>query len=148
MSGETVEVWGAARALETSGLTVANGAIVQVSSWYDKNGADGNGYPDAQFILDVTFGVAPVENSLISIYAREYGMDGGIRTQAPEASRIERSIGSFRVNDVAGSLQRLIFMAYDLPGKADYYLHNNGTGQAMNSGWKLTVVPRTYGPRP
>jgi len=144
MSGETIEVWGTTpKVLESAGTGFASGSLVPASNTYDKI-VDGGGYPDGQFILAATFNTAPVENSLISLYVREYAMDGsGVRTDAPETTRPGRQIGSFQVNDRTAS-QPMILTVNDLPAKADYYLHNNGTGQAVAAGWKLTVVPRSY----
>jgi len=144
MSGETVEVWGTLKSIESNGASISNGSLIQVSGAYDKAGADGNGFPDAQFVLTASFAVAPVENGLVSLYAREYPQDGsGLRIDAPEATRPGRFIGSFVVNDRAGS-QIMVLMGIDLPPKADYYLHNVNTGQAISAGWKLTATPRSY----
>jgi len=152
MSGETIEVLSATPiALETAGLALANGSITMVSNVYDKMAttanAGGNGYPDGQFIFEGTFNTAPVENSLLSLYVREYPANGAARTDVPEATRPGRPIGSFQVNDRTG-LQTLVLMLEGLPPKGDYYIHNNGTGQAVASGWKLSVVPRTFRPAP
>jgi hypothetical protein len=148
MSGETIEVLATSnvQVLESNGIGIANGAIVMVSNSYDKI-LSGGAYPDGQFVLEVTFGVAPVENALLSLYAREYPANGGVRIDAPEATRPGRPVGSFVVNDRTGT-QTMVLMATDLPPKADYYIHNNGTGQAVSSGWKLSVVPRTFRPAP
>jgi hypothetical protein len=146
MSGESIEVLATSnvQVLESAGIGIANGALVMVSNTYDKI-ASGAGYPDGQFVLEATFSVAPVENGLLSLYAREYPANGAVRTDAPEATRPGRSIGSFVVNDRTGP-QTMILMVENLPPKADYYIHNNGTGQAVSSGWKLSVVPRTFKP--
>jgi hypothetical protein len=151
MSGESIEVLATSnvQVLESAGIGIANGALVMVSNTYDKmaTSGGGNGYPDGQFVLEAAFGVAPVENGLLSLYAREYPANGAVRTDTPEATRPGRSIGSFVVNDRTGP-QTMILMVENLPPKADYYIHNNGTGQAVSSGWKLSVVPRTFRPAP
>lgn len=146
MSGETIDVWGIVKTLEAAGTAIPNGSVVQADdATYDRMGADGNGFPDAQFILTCTFTVAPNANSVISLYARERAVDGALDTDAPTASYPGRVIGSFAVNANSPSSSRtMAFMAYDLPAKADYYIHNNGTGQSISAGWTLKVKPRSY----
>lgn len=142
MSGETIVVWGQMKALESAGAQVANNSLVKATTGYDQ-AADGLGYPDAQFVLNVTFSAAPTENTTLSLYARELLPDGVNNTDEPETTRAGRPIGSFIVNNVT-SKQTLTLNAYDLPPKADYYLHNNGTGQAVAAGWDLKIKPRSY----
>jgi hypothetical protein len=84
MSGETIEVLATSniQVIESSGIGVANGAIVQVSNTYDKMAAapgGGGGYPDGQVILAASFSTAPAENGQVALYAREYPQDGAIR---------------------------------------------------------------------
>ncbi len=143
MSGENIVVYGTTKTLEVSGATITNNSIVQADdATYDVS-ADGAGFPDALFVAALTFSVAPTENTIVSVYARPLDIDGTLDTDAPEATRPTRFIGSFVVNNVT-TQQLHEFLAQDLPRKAEYYLHNNATGQSVSSGWTLKVTPRTY----
>ena len=62
--------------------------------------------------------------------------------EVPEATRPTRFVGSFIINNVTGE-QVLQLEAFGLPRKADYYIHNNGSGQSAAAGWTLKVTPRT-----
>lgn len=147
MSGENVEVWGNAKLLETNGQAIPNGSVVLAGTVnYDK-AVDGLNYPDAQFILSCAFATAPLEGSLIAVYARTMGLDGALNAQIPEASRPTKRIGYFEVDNVT-SAQVMDLIATDVPRIAQYYLHNVNTGQSLGSGWRLMVVPRTYKPAP
>jgi len=145
MSGETIEVWGTQKSLETNGSAIPNGSLLAASAGtYDKMSTDGNGFPDAQFVLSCQFGTAPAEGSVISLVAQPLALDGAsANAQTPEPSRLTRFIGNFIVNDVT-SMQHMELMATDLPPKALYYLYNANTGQSISAGWVLRIKPRTY----
>lgn len=143
MSGENIVVWGTTpKVLEANGAAITNGAVIQADDATYNLSTDGGGYPDALFVLTGTFATAPVENSSLSLYARELDIDGTLDTDVPEATRPGRFVGSFTVNNVT-TLQALILVAYDVPRLADYYIHNNGTGQSLAAGWTLKVTPRS-----
>lgn len=143
MSGETIVVKGTTKTLESAGASIANGSLVKSTTAYDQMGSDGNGYPDAVFVLAATFASAPVEGAVLALYARPMDIDGTLDSEIPETTRPTRFIGTFVVNNVT-SLQVMELLAYDVPSKAEYYVHNNGTGIAVNTGWTLKVTPRTY----
>jgi len=143
MSGEVITVLGTIKTLEANGAAISNLAIGAADdASYDRMGADGNGFPDGRFVLTCAFAVAPLENGVLALYARELGIDGATDADVPEATRPGRVIGSFLVNDRTGS-QSISLEAYNLPPKASYYLHNVNTGQAVSAGWTLKVQPLT-----
>lgn len=144
MSGETIEVWlDQITTLEQAGGALPNGSLALASNGpYDKM-ASGFAYPDAQFVLVGQFITAPVENSYLSLYARPLDIFGTNDAEVPEASRPTRLIGNFVVNNVT-TLQTMELVATDLPRKAEYYVHNNGTGQSLAAGWVLQLNPRSY----
>lgn len=147
MSGETIVVYGSAKTLEASGASIANNALAQADdASYDAGGTDGNGFPDAEFVLTCAFGTAPTEGTSIALYARPLNIDSTNDAEAPETTRPTVFIGSFTVNNVT-STQYIVLngiYAQGVPKIADYYLHNNGTGQTLSSGWKLVVIPRSF----
>lgn len=145
MSGETIVKLGTVKTLEANGAAIANNALAQADDASYDIVADGAYYPDADFVLTVTFGTAPTEGAVIALYARPLDVDGTADTEVPETTRPTLFIGSFAVNNVT-TAQTLTLRAYDVPTKADYYLHNNGTGQTVSAGWTLKVIPRTVAP--
>lgn len=143
MSGELIYAFGTQKVLESAGLQIANNTIVPaLEASYDVM-VDGAGFPDAVFVLACSFGVAPVENTILGLYARILGVNGASNADAPETTRPGRFIGSFAVNNVT-TVQTMEVVAQDLPRKADYYLYNVGTGQSVNANWSLKVTPRSY----
>lgn len=145
MSGEAIVYKAsAAKTLESSGASIANNSVLAASTAYDL-AADGQNYPDAEFALSCSFATAPTEGAVISLYARPLDVDGTADTQAPEATRPTLFIGNFVVDNVTGA-QTLWLYAENLPLKASYTLHNNGTGQSISSGWALKALGRTIGP--
>jgi hypothetical protein len=147
MAGEEIVKVGTQRTLEASGASCATGLLVQADDASYGVVADGSSYPDAEFALTVTYSVAPTEGTLISLYARVLNIDGTADTDVPEAARPGYVVGSFVVNNTT-SAQTLWLYAQDVPLEADYYIHNNGTGQTISSGWVLKVKPRSRAPAP
>jgi hypothetical protein len=145
VSGEIISVWGTPKVLEANGALIANNALVQADDATYDLVTDGASFPHAEFVLTGAFSVAPTEGMTLALYARPLDIDGTLDADVPEATRPTIFIGTFTVNNVATSQTMALngVIAYDLPKKAEYYLHNNGTGQALSAGWKLTVIPRT-----
>lgn len=142
MSGELIVVLGTPKTLEASGASITNNSIGAADDAnYDRNG-DGADYPDAEFVLGATFGTAPTEGTVVALYARPLDIDGTNDSEVPEATRPTLFIGSFVVNNVT-TAQYMQLLARNVPKLAAYYLHNNGTGQTISSGWTLKVTPRT-----
>lgn len=143
MSGETIVVFGTQKTLAASGAATPNGTLaVAGTASYDVV-ADGLGFPDGDFALSIIFATAPLEGSSLTLYARPLGIDGANNGEVPETTRPTLFIGSFIVNDVI-TQQYILLTARDLPRKADYYIHNLGTGQTVSAGWTLKVTPRSY----
>jgi len=145
MAGQAIVMLGTQKTLASSGGSIANNAVAQASTASYDIAADGAYYPDADFVLTATFGTAPTEGTTLALYARPLDVDGTADTEAPEATRPTVFVGTFTVNNVTAA-QTMTLRAYDVPTKADYYLHNNGTGQTVSAGWVLKVTPRTVGP--
>ncbi|WP_305821390.1 hypothetical protein [Massilia brevitalea] len=145
MSGENTVVYGATKVLESAGILIANNALAAASALYGIE-ADGAGFPDAEFVLTVNYSTTPTDMSLLSLYARPMDVDGDTDTDAPDATRPNVFIGAFQVDNRTGA-QTLVLtplgFVRDLPRKAEYYIHNNGTGQAVQAGWVLKVTPRS-----
>lgn len=145
MSNEQIVVVGTPKTLEANGASIANNALGQADDASYSIAADGSDYPDAEFVLTGTFSVAPTEGTVLSLYARPLDIDGTADAEAPETTRPTVFVGNFVVNNVT-SAQSMILVAEDVPRKADYYVHNNGTGQTLGTGWTLKVTPLSRGP--
>jgi hypothetical protein len=145
MSGEIITVWGTSKVLEASGAAIANNALAQADDAVYDVVADGASFPHAEFVLTGTFSVAPVEGAVLALYARPLDIDGTLDADIPETTRAPVFIGTFTVNNVttAQTLPLNGLFAYDVPRRAEYYVHNNGTGQTLAAGWKLIVTPRS-----
>lgn len=145
MANEAIVKTGTQKTLEANGASIANNALAQADDASYAVVADGGGYPDAEFVLTATFGTAPTEGAAISLYARPLNVDGTADTEVPETTRPTYPVGVFVVNNVT-TAQTMVCRAYDLPLEADYYIHNNGTGQTLSAGWVLKIKPLTRGP--
>jgi len=145
MSNEAIVVKGTEKTLEASGAAIANNTLAQADDASYNIFTDGLGYPDARFVLVGSFATAPAENTTLALYARPLNLDGTADADAPEITRPTRYIGIFVVNNVTTG-NPLECSAQNVPWEADYYIHNNGTGQTLSAGWKLLVTPCTIGP--
>lgn len=145
MASEAIIKTGTQKTLEANGASIANNALGQADDAGYAVVADGGGYPDAEVVLTATFATAPTEGTTIALYARPLNADGTADTEAPETTRPTYPVGVFVVNNVTAA-QTMVLRARDLPLEADYYLHNNGTGQTISAGWVLKVKPMTRGP--
>ena len=145
MATETILVTGTTKTLEANGAAIANNAVGQADdATYDIQ-ADGGGYPDVRFVLGLTFSVAPTEGTTVALLARPIDVDGTADAEVPETSRPTVYIGAAIVNNVTSAQYHEIY-AQDVPWKAEYYLHNAGTGQTIAAGWTLKVIPYTVKP--
>lgn len=134
--------------LEGAGGSVANNALGMANDVIYDLLVDGGGYPDGEFCLVCAFATAPTEGAVIALYAAPQdvgGPFGSEDTETPETTRPTYPVGVFVVNNVT-SQQVITLRAFDLPFKAQYYIHNNGTGQTISAGWYLSVSPFTKGP--
>lgn len=145
MAGETIIVTGTPKALEANGGSITNGSVVQADDATYGIVADGASYPDAKFVLSFTFATAPTEGAALSLYARPLNIKSTNDAEIPEATRPTVSIGRVLVNNVT-TTQYAEILAEDVPWEAEYYLHNNSTGQTVSAGWTLDVIPCTRKP--
>lgn len=146
MSGEIQVVYGTTKTLEANGASTANNALSQADDANYDVVSDGGSYPDGEFVLSVTYSVAPVVGSVVAIYARPLDVDGTNDAQAPTAARPVQYIGQMVLENVTTTQYSHPILARDLPKLASYYIHNNATGQTISSGWTLKVTPRSYKP--
>lgn len=147
MSGEMIVVNGTTKTLVSSGASLANNTMSAASAATYDRAADGGDFPDAALVLAVAYGTAPTVNTTLDLYARELDIDGTGDAVAPTTTYKRRHIASFPViNQTA--MQYIKALAFDLPKLAEYYLHNNATGQTISAGWKLKITPRSYKPAP
>lgn len=147
MANERILIKGTPKTLESNGASIANNALAQADDAGYDIFVDGSSYRDAKFALTITFSVAPTENTVVSLYARPLDIDGTADGEIPEATRPTVYVGAFVVNNVT-TAQTIELLAEDVPWKADYYLHNNGTGQTIGAGWVLKVTPFADAPAP
>lgn len=148
MANETKIYRGTTKVLEANGLAIANNDVGVADDATYAQVADGAGYPDGEFVLGFTFATAPTENSVISLFARPLDIDGTNDAEVPESGAATfkgEYIGRFLVNNVI-TAQFARCIGRNLPALANYYLHNNATGQALSAGWTLKVTPITLGP--
>lgn len=141
-----IEWRGTPKVLEANGGSITNNAVVQADDANYDTAADGEGAPDAEFVLVFAYGSAPTEGAVIALYARPLDIDGTNDAEVPEAARPTRYIGNFVVNNVT-STQYAICVGRRLPKLASYYPHNAGTGQTVSSGWTLTAIPLALTPK-
>jgi hypothetical protein len=147
MAGEVIRAFGTQKTLAAAGATLLNNGIGAATTANYSTSADGADFPHAEFAISFTFGVAPTEGTSLVLLARSLLIDGVNNAQVPEATRPERMIGAFIVDNVT-TLQLQTLFAYDVPRNATYYLLNSTTGQTVSVGWTLKVTPMTYKPAP
>lgn len=141
MAGEAVIVLGTPATLEANGGSITSGSVVQAND--ATYAIASNAYfPDAKFVASFTFATAPTEGTVLALYARPINIDSTNDAEVPEATRPTVYIGSFVVNNVT-TAQYAELLAEDVPWEAEYYIHNNGTGQTVSAGWTLKATPCT-----
>jgi hypothetical protein len=142
MAGERILVKGTPKTLEASGAAIANNALAQADDATYDIFTDGGSMTDARIGLQFAYATAPTEGTVLAIYAQPLDIIGTGDAEAPEATRPTVYIGSVVVNNVT-TTQYAELIARDLPWKASYYLHNNGTGQSVSAGWVMEFTPCT-----
>ena len=143
MANEITRAFGTQKTLEANGGSIANNAIAAADDANYSTSADGANYPDAEFVASFTFSVAPTEGTVLALIARLLDIDSTNDAEAPEATRADRYIAGFTVNNVT-TLQYAACFGRNVPRVATYYLLNSGTGQTVSAGWTLKVTPMTY----
>lgn len=147
MSGETIVKPGTPKTLEASGAAIANNTLAPADDATYDIFVDGAGYHDAKFVISATFATAPTEGTTLALYAQPLDIDGANSADVPEITRPQVFVGVFVVNNVT-TAQYIELLAENVPWKASYYLHNNGTGQSVSAGWTLKVTPVSRGSAP
>lgn len=142
MANEVKKVYGTQKTLSTSIAAFANNAMSAAVGTY--NSTDTLDYPDAGFVLKVTFGTAPTERTTIDLLVRPLNIQGTNDADAPQATYRPHPLGSFIVDNVTTS-QYLFCKVYDLPKEGELYLYNNGTGQTTSANAELYMIPETRG---
>lgn len=145
MANEIELTFGTQKTLEANGASITNNSIAQADDASYGVVADGGNYPHARFVFSGAFATAPTENTVLGLYARSLNIDSTNDADAPETSCPVRFVGTFVLNNVT-TTQYLEVVAYDVPWEADYYIHNNGSGQTLSAGWTLKVTPFSYVP--
>ena len=143
MANEAVFKRGTQKTVSTTIGAISNNAISALVGSYTST--DTNDYPDAEFVLEVTFATAPTENATIDLHVRPMNIQSTNDHEAPDATYRPHYLGSFVVNNVT-TAQYLRCVGRDLPKEGDLYLFNNATGQATSANAELYMTPLTLGP--
>lgn len=143
MANEIKKVYGTQKTVSTSIAAIANNAISAAVGTY--SATDTLDYPDADFVLVVTFATAPTEGSTIDLLVRPMDVQGTNDTEAPQATYQPHRIGTFVVDNVTAA-QYLFCSGFDLPKAGELYLYNNTTGQSTSANASLYMTPRTLAP--
>lgn len=143
MANEIKKVYGTQKTVSTSIAAIANNAISAAVGTY--SATDTLDYPDADFVLVVTFATAPTEGSTIDLLVRPMDVQGANGTVTPEATYQPHRIGTFVVDNVTAA-QYLFCSGFDLPKAGELYLYNNATGQSTSANASLYMTPRTLAP--
>jgi len=143
MAGSTIVVWGTPKTLEANGIGAGHLATGVANDADYSIVADGGNYPDAEFVLSVTFGSAPAAGASMLLFAQPLNIDGTNDAETNPASGVDVFVGAFIVNNVT-STQHMRCTGVDLPKEATYRVYNQ-SGVTMPSGWTLRVTPKSYG---
>jgi len=143
MANELKKAYGTQKTVSTTIGAISNNAISSACGTYDAT--DTLNYPDADFVLVVTFGTAPTEGATIDLLVRPINVQSTNDTVAPQATYQPHRLGSFQVDNVTTS-QVLFCTGYDLPKEGELYLYNNATGQSTSANAELYMTPRTLAP--
>ncbi len=100
-----------------------------------------------EFEVDLTFGAAPVAGS-VQLYKMDWDIAGANQPPAPGTTLIPQFVGSLSPQFTTGNT----VLTFKLrsgpialkPGKSDFYLANNATGQSISSGAVITA--QVYSP--
>lgn len=143
MANETKIVYGTQKTLTTTLAAFASNALSASCGTYDSS--DTADYPDADFVLKVTFGTAPTERTTIDLLVRPLNIQGTNDADAPQATYRPHLLGSFVLDNVT-TAQYLFARVYDLPKEGEIFLYNNNSGQTTSANAELYMTPRSYAP--
>lgn len=142
-----VQFWGTQDTLEASGASISAGAIAQADNadWTNDDDA-----PYAVIDLVVTYGTAPTENALVSVYYRRLNIDGTNDANAPTATYRHEHAISFPVENVGATAQYFQGIIPLPNGKTSaeyqFWVYNGDGTQTISAGWTLKITPTTMGP--
>lgn len=126
--------------LESNGTAIMNNNMVAAAVSYDPV-ADGGGRDDAWFTIQFSCVGAPTAGSSIDLLVRVLEADGTNDASAPLTNWRRHYLGSFPARPTSGEQIVAIPVRGLPPFGATLYLHNNGTGQIIAEGWKLSLLP-------
>lgn len=143
MANELKKVYGTQKTLTTTLAPFATNTLSASAGSY--SATDTLDYPDADFVLAVSYATAPTEGTTIDLLVRPLAVQSTNDTVAPQTTYQPHRIGSFVVDNITGT-QYLFCSAYDLPQSGELYLYNNNTGQMTSTNAALYMRPRTLVP--
>jgi len=129
------------QSISTTILAIANNAFSAAIGPYD-NSADL--YPLADVIYEPAYTTAPTADTSIDLYLQDIDIDGANDGPVPDSTYKRNYVGSFYPDSVTGA-QYLSIRGIQLPPKAAFVLHNNGTGQPIPVNSALKINPYGYG---
>lgn len=141
-----IEWRGTTVTLEANGSSITSGSVVQADDDTYDTSVDGEGAPDAEFVLSFAFASTPTENGVLPLMARPLDIRSTNDAEVPELARPTHWVGNFVVNNVT-TTQYARLLAKRLPKNCSFYLGNSGTGQTVSAGWVLDVTPLALTPK-
>ena len=130
--------------------TISNNAFSAVGDITTFTNADDA--PSCVMVLQVQFGTAPADGSVINIYAQKLNVEGTNDSPVPDGNNLDQYIGSFVVDGTVGSSTDMFLVTnwMTLPNhktsqEYDFYIENK-TGQTISANWNWFITPSTKGP--
>lgn len=131
------------KTISTTIAAISSGAITSAITGY--TATDTLDYPDAEFVLAITYATAPTENSTIDLYVRAKNIQSTNHQEAFDSTYKPGFVCSFPLNNVT-TKQYIFAKGFDLPKEGDFYLFANGTTNTSNGSIELYMTPCTLGP--
>jgi hypothetical protein len=148
----TVIFWGTQDDLDSASAAVANNAF-SIATDLDQTWTNDDDAPMAAIAGLFTFGTAPTAGTTIDLYCRPLNFVDSTKDHGTTTIEEESLIylGSFVMSNTEGTAEQVRHLDVKLPmhktaQPMEFYIHNNGTGQSLSSGWSLQITPYTYGP--
>jgi hypothetical protein len=128
--------------LLNTGATLTNNSQAISSAFDNTQGGTGDGYTKGRLTLSGTFGTAPAANTGLSIWFLT--SEDGTTYEDGDASTTPSRPPDYVIPVRAVNTAQLIAKECLLPAaKFKVLARNDGTGQTLNSGWTLKVLPIT-----
>jgi len=132
----------------TSGASLADtvfSTVADVNQGYvalTEGLAAGDSHTLADLVFKGTFAAAPVSGQSINVYRRDMNINVTDDAPAPSAAYTNIFIASIILStDIT---QTLSHPAVPISKDCTFYIEND-SGQTLNSGWLLTVIPKGFG---